>query len=90
VGPVALGLEYYASFGPLGALLPWRAQEHYLYEVIDLLSVEHLELNAGLGEGLTPESAGIVVKAIVGYTFEKAATPRPVAASKAALRQATR
>jgi hypothetical protein len=90
IGPVALGIEYYASFGPLGALLPWRSQEHYVYQVVDLLSVEHLELNAGLGEGLTPESAGIVVKAIVGYTFEKTATPPPAAASKAAPKQARR
>jgi hypothetical protein len=90
VGPVALGLEYYASFGPLGALLPWRSQEHYVYEVVDLLAVEHLELNAGLGQGLTPESAGIVAKAIVGYTFENAATRPPPTASKAASKQARR
>jgi hypothetical protein len=81
LGPVALGLEYYASFGPLGALLPWKEQEHYLYEVVDLLSVEHFELNAGLGEGLTPGSAGVVAKVIVGYTYEGAATRPPVQAS---------
>jgi hypothetical protein len=90
VGPVALGFEYYGSFGQLGALLPWRSQEHYVYEVVDLLSVEHFELNAGLGEGLTPESAGIVAKAIVGYTFEKPATQTPRAASKAAFKQVRR
>jgi hypothetical protein len=66
--------------------LPWRQEEHYLYEVMDLLSIEHFELNAGIGEGLTPESAGIVVKAIVGYEFETSATPSPLTASKRAAR----
>jgi hypothetical protein len=77
VGPVALGIEYYASFGPLSAPFAWRDQEHYLYEVVDVLSLAHVELNAGLGEGLTASSAGIVVKVIVGYAFETVAT-RPV------------
>jgi hypothetical protein len=86
LGPVAAGLEYYASFGPLSAPLPWRLQEHYLYEVIDLLSVEHFELNAGLGEGLTPESAGLVVKVIIGYSIETGATRPFLAASKQATR----
>jgi hypothetical protein len=88
--PVALGIEYFASFGPLGGPLAWRDQEHYLYEVVDLLAIEHFELNAGLGEGLTPASAGIVAKVILGYTFElaepakhdvAAATRQPLAAS---------
>jgi hypothetical protein len=80
VGPVALGFEYYASFGPVSALLPWRDQEHYLYEVVDVLSFTPVELNVGLGEGLTPRSAGVVVKAIVGYAFETLAM-RPGAAA---------
>jgi hypothetical protein len=82
VGPVALGFEYYASFGPLSAPLPWRQQEHYLYEAVDLLSVERFELDAAIGEGLTPESAGIVVKVILGYEFETSATAPPLTASK--------
>jgi hypothetical protein len=86
VGPIALGLEYYAAFGPLSAPLPWQEQEHYVYEVMDLLSVEHFELNAGIGEGLTRESAGIVVKVILGYEFETSATPQPLTASKRAAR----
>jgi hypothetical protein len=69
-GPIAVGLEYYASFGPLSAPLPWRSQEHYVYETVDLLSVDQFELNVGIGEGLTPASAGIVAKVIVGYAIE--------------------
>jgi hypothetical protein len=76
VGPVALGFEYYATLGPLSALLPWREQEHQIFEVVDLVSVDRLELNFGVGEGLTPSSAGIVIKAIVGYEFSPVLPPR--------------
>ncbi|HXN33709.1 MAG TPA: hypothetical protein VN894_17690 [Polyangiaceae bacterium] len=73
LGPIALGLEYYGTIGP--ALAPWplRDQEHYIFEVIDLLHVESFELNMGIGEGLTAASAGIVVKAIIGYELETSA-----------------
>ena len=37
--------------------------------LINLLSVEHLELDACVGEGLTQASEGIVLKTILGYTF---------------------
>jgi hypothetical protein len=81
VGPVALGLEYYGTFGPVGARLPLDEQEHYIYEVLDVIGVERWELNFGVGEGLTTASAGITVKCILGYTFERPTTPRPLGAS---------
>ena len=37
-----------------GELLPLSSQEHYLFEAIDLVSVDRFELNGGLGEGLAP------------------------------------
>ncbi|HEY5240895.1 MAG TPA: hypothetical protein VIJ22_05500 [Polyangiaceae bacterium] len=76
VGPVALGFEYYATLGPLSAILPWRDEQQQVFEVIDLVSVEKLEVNFGIGEGLTPASEGLVVKAIVGYSFEPSAAPK--------------
>ena len=76
VGPVALGFEYYATIDRLfaGRTPALRDQEHYLYEVVDLLAVEHFELNVGLGEGLTPASEGLTLKVIVGYEFERTET----------------
>ncbi len=71
VGPIALGLEYYATIGPIASPLPLRDQDHYLYEVLDVLSLPRIELSAGVGEGLTPASAGLVIKAVVGYSFER-------------------
>ena len=37
---------------------------------IDLLEVKHLELNMAAGKGLTGGSNDLIVKAIVGWTFE--------------------
>lgn len=81
VGPVALGVEYYATLGPLSSILPWRDQEQQIFEVVDLLSVEHFELNAGVGEGLTDATDGLVFKVILGYEFEPAPATLPRAAA---------
>ncbi len=81
LGPVALGFEYYGTVGPVSAPLPWSSQQHYIFEVVDFIGLERYELSAGVGEGLTAASAGIVVKAILGYTFETATTRPPLGAS---------
>jgi hypothetical protein len=75
VGPIAVGFEYYATLGPLSAILPWKDQEQQVFEVVDLLSVEHFELNVGVGEGLTEASEGVVFKMILGYEFEASESP---------------
>jgi len=69
-GAVALGVEYYGNFGPIAHVSPWEQQEHYLYEVFDLLSVRDVELNAGVGEGLTNGSNRWTVKMIFGYVWD--------------------
>jgi hypothetical protein len=73
-GPVALGLEYYATLGPVASPLPLRQEDHLIFETLDLFLDPHLEVNIGFGQGLTPASAGLVMKAIVGYTFEPLGT----------------
>jgi hypothetical protein len=74
---VSVGLEYYGNFGPISEPLSLRKQEQYIYEVVNLLAVERFELNGGLGEGLTPSSNSLVVKAIVGYAWEDAPAHSP-------------
>jgi hypothetical protein len=69
-GRAAFGIEYYANFGPIAAPSPWSEQEHYLFEAFDLLMVKELELNVGIGEGLTAASNALVLKVIVGYGWE--------------------
>jgi hypothetical protein len=69
---VSFGFEYYTNLGPFSrGFLTLREQEHYLYEVFNLLSVKHYELNAGVGEGLTAGSNPLIFKVILGYTWEK-------------------
>jgi hypothetical protein len=60
LGPVALGVEYYASLSD---------GEHYLFEAVDLLALKDVELNAAVGEGLTAASRSVIFKMIVGYAF---------------------
>jgi hypothetical protein len=74
---LGVGFEYYADLGPIASPAAWRDQEHYLYEVIDLLAIENFELNAGIGEGLTPASNGVVMKLIVGYSFDPPTATTP-------------
>lgn len=69
LGVVALGVEYYGSMGPLRSLLPLSQQEHYVFETVDVLAWKGLELNVGIGQGLTSASNGLVVKTIVGFSF---------------------
>jgi hypothetical protein len=69
LGGLALGLEYYANLGPLRAILPLSQQEHYLFETVDVLAWHGVELNLGLGQGLTGASNRVVVKTVVGYAF---------------------
>lgn len=65
---VGVGAEYYAGLGRLTHFARWRDQEHYVYAVADLLDGP-VELNVGVGRGLTAASDAWTVKAIVGKTF---------------------
>jgi hypothetical protein len=67
---LAFGIEYYSSFGPLTAPVSGSEQMHYLFEAIDLLFLERVELNVGVGEGLTQASNAFVVKMILGYSWD--------------------
>jgi hypothetical protein len=72
---IAVGLEYYSSYGSITAPLPWHEQEQYVYEAVDLLEIPRVELNAAIGEGLTTASNAFVAKMIFGYAWEPA-SPR--------------
>ena len=69
-GLVGAGLEYYSGLGPIAGLDKLNDEEHYLFEVLNLLAVDALELNVGIGEWLTSASNKLVLKLIVGYEFD--------------------
>jgi hypothetical protein len=64
---LSAGLEYYADIGALTHPARVAAQEHYLYEVVNVLRFPRWELNLGVGEGLTASSQPVVAKFILGY-----------------------
>ncbi len=65
-GLLSAGLEYYGDLGPIDQPLPPSAQQHYLFEVLNVLAWRRIELNVGVGEGLTAASNPFVVKMILG------------------------
>lgn len=65
---LALGVEYYAGLGRLSEIPAWKDQEHFLYLVFDLLNAP-IDLNLGLGRGLTDASDPWTIKVIVGKAF---------------------
>jgi len=67
-GEVMLGVEYYANIGPIGNFSPVDGQGHNVFAVIDFKAFG-LDVNFGLGFGLTDASDKIVTKLIIGRAF---------------------
>jgi hypothetical protein len=65
---LSVGVEYYASLGPVDGLLPIAEQEHYLFEVVNVLAWQNVQINLGIGEGLTGASNDLVAKVILGFS----------------------
>jgi hypothetical protein len=65
---VGLGVEYYADFGVLSALPAADRQEHVMYVIGDLLNGP-IELNIGVGRGLTGATDAWTIKTIIGHAF---------------------
>lgn len=62
------GLEYYADFGEFGHFGKFSEQQHTLFAVTDFKAGE-IDVNFGIGYGLTPASDRWVIKTILGYAF---------------------
>ncbi|MBV8772941.1 MAG: hypothetical protein JO166_11530 [Deltaproteobacteria bacterium] len=67
---LAPALEYYGDMGPVTALPRVQKQQHFLVPTLNLFVYPQMELNAGIGWGLTHASNGIFLKAIFGWDFE--------------------
>jgi hypothetical protein len=65
---VFVGAEYYADVGQIGNFLPLQEQQHTLYAVTDF-KVGEVDVELGLGYGLTPGSDRLIAKTIIGYAF---------------------
>jgi hypothetical protein len=63
------GVEYYGDMGALQHLPGVQDQQHFIVPALNLPLVAPLELNLGVGIGLTRASNGTFVKSIVGWQF---------------------
>jgi hypothetical protein len=75
------GLEYYSDFGEFGHFGKLSEQQHTLFAVTDF-KVGPVDVDFGVGYGLTAGSDRWVIKTILGYAFpvpgaETAASERP-------------
>jgi hypothetical protein len=59
-GIFGAGLEYYVALSD---------QEQYLYQAVDLLGINDVQVNLAVGEGLTSASQSLIFKMILGYAF---------------------
>jgi hypothetical protein len=66
-----LGVEYYAETGSIKRLEPLAEQHHLLIPVIDIHTSSGLELDFGVGRGLTGSSEHWVVKTILAIAFPR-------------------
>jgi hypothetical protein len=65
---LAFGLEYYTDLGRPGSFLPFEQQTHQLFGVVDF-KVGDVDVDFGIGSGLTPGSDRFVAKTILTYEF---------------------
>jgi hypothetical protein len=62
-------LEYYGDMGALEHLPSLQDQQHFLVPALDFYLLPQLELNLGIGIGVTRASNGVFLKSIVGWSF---------------------
>ncbi|MGO9005046.1 MAG: hypothetical protein ACLQIQ_21700 [Beijerinckiaceae bacterium] len=63
-----VGAEYYSYLGKIGDFSPLSEQQHYLFGVVDF-KVGVVDVDFGVGYGLTQGSDRLVAKIILGYAF---------------------
>jgi hypothetical protein len=66
----ALSVEEYADYGPLHAFLPAAEQVHQVYGVVNH-NFGVIEIEAGVGVGLTDASDRVTLKLLVMHDFNK-------------------
>jgi len=62
-------VEYYGDLGPISSLPGVQHQQHFIVPALNFDVLPQLELNLGVGIGMTRASNGTFVKTIIGWTF---------------------
>ena len=79
---LSLAVEYYSDLGRPGSFLPFEQQAHQLFAVVDF-KVGVIDVDFGIGYGLTEGSDRWVAKTILTYAFPVAGKQDDKAAMKA-------
>lgn len=66
---VSPAIEYYGDMGALEHLPGVQYQQHFIVPALNLELNPRLEVNLGVGVGLTRASNGVFLKSILGWTF---------------------
>ena len=66
---VSPALEYYGDMGALQPLPKVQEQQHFIVPALNFDFIPQLELNLGVGIGVTRVSNGVFLKSIIGWTF---------------------
>jgi hypothetical protein len=66
---VSPALEYYGDMESIQPLAKVQDQQHFLVPTLNFHFLPQLELNLGVGFGVTRASNGVFLKSIVGWTF---------------------
>ncbi len=66
---VSPALEYYGDMGSIQPLAEVQEQQHFVVPTLNFHFIPQLELNLGVGFGVTRASNGVFLKSIVGWTF---------------------
>jgi hypothetical protein len=69
LGWLTPAVEYYGDMGPISPLAGVQRQQHFIVPALNFDFIPELELNLGVGVGLTRTSNGLFLKSIVGWTF---------------------
>ncbi|HYB92422.1 MAG TPA: hypothetical protein VEC38_15400 [Candidatus Binataceae bacterium] len=62
-------IEYYSDMGPLSSLPGVQRQQQFIVPALNFDFLPQLELNLGVGVGITRTSNGLFLKSIIGWTF---------------------
>jgi hypothetical protein len=62
---LSVGVEYYSELGAFANFATFNEQQHNIYAVVDF-KIGRFDVNAGVGYGLTPGSARLMAKVIIG------------------------
>lgn len=66
---VSPALEYYGDMGSIQPLAKVDEQQHFIVPTLNFHFIPQLELNLGVGFGVTSASNAVFLKSIVGWTF---------------------